>query len=59
MTKLEFTDREMTYLLVVLRKYEESLLASEDEEAGDSVPDLLIVQALRKKLKAAKGGADG
>lgn len=59
MTKLEFTDREMTYLLVALRKYEESLLASEDEEAGDSVPDLLIVQALRKKLKAAKGGADG
>lgn len=59
MTKLEFTDREMTYLLVALRKYEESFLASEDEEAGDSVPDLLIVQALRKKLKAAKGGADG
>lgn len=56
MTELEFTDREMTYLLVALRKYEESLLALEDVEAGDSVSDLLIVQALRKKIKAAKGG---
>jgi hypothetical protein len=58
MTELEFTDRELTYLLVALRKYEESLLALEDDEAGDSVSDLLIVQALRKKVKAAKGSAD-
>ncbi|MBS4053096.1 MAG: hypothetical protein KGZ69_18110 [Methylomonas sp.] len=58
MATLEFTDREMTYLLVALRKYEEILLALEDDEAGDSVSDLLIVQALRKKFKAAKDGTD-
>jgi len=58
MTKLELSDRETTYLLVALRKYEESLLAAEDEEAGDSIADLLVVQALRKKVNEAKGRAD-
>ena len=58
MTKLELNDRETTYLLVALRKYEESLLVTEDEEAGDSITDLLVVQALRKKVNEAKGRAD-
>ena len=58
MTKLELSDRETTYLLVALRKYEESLLVIEDEEAGDSITDLLVVQALRKKVNEAKVRAD-
>jgi len=48
----------MAYLLVALRKHEEALLASEDEEAGDTVTDLLVVQALRGKIKEAKDRAN-
>ena len=58
MTKLEFSDQEATYLLVALRKYEEALMASEDDEVGDSVNDLLVIQALRKKIKDAKTRAE-
>jgi hypothetical protein len=58
MYKLEFNDREMAYLLVALRKHEEALLASEEEEAGDAVTDLLVIQALRRKIKEAKDRAD-
>ena len=58
MFKLEFNDREMAYLLVALRKYEEALLASDEEEAGDAVTDLLVIQALRRKIKEAKDRAD-
>ena len=58
MATLDFSDREMAYLLVALRKHEEALLASEDEEAGDTVTDLLVVQALRGKIKEAKDRAN-
>ena len=59
MSKLDFNDNEMAYLLLALRKHEESLLASEDDEAGDAVTDLLVIQALRRKIKEAKDHADG
>ena len=59
MSKLDFNDNEMAYLLLALRKHEESLLASEDDDAGDAVNDLLVIQALRRKIKEAKDRADG
>ncbi|CAM0999582.1 MULTISPECIES: hypothetical protein [Rhodanobacter] len=54
MSALEFTDRELTYLLLSLKKYEAQLLLSEDEDMGDSVTDLLFVQALMKRLRQAQ-----
>ena len=56
MKTLEFSDREMTYLLLALRKYEEKLQTRDDDEPmGDDLQDLIIIQALRKKIAAAKG----
>lgn len=54
MSTLEFTDRELTYLLLSLKKYEAQLLLSEEEDMGDSVTDLLFVQALMKRLRQAQ-----
>ena len=54
MRSIELSDKEMTYLLLALRKYEEVLSNVSDDEVGDSIGDLLIVQALRKKIKSVK-----
>ena len=54
MKSMEFTDKELAYLLLSLRKYEEKLLADEAEDMEDTVTDLLSVQSLISKLNAAK-----
>lgn len=54
MKSLDFTDKEITYLLISLRKYEERLLAEESEDMEDATTDLLFIQSLIAKLKAAK-----
>lgn len=51
---MEFTDEELAYLLISLRKYEEKPLADEAEDMEDTVTDLLSIQSLISKLKAAK-----
>ncbi|WLI90921.1 hypothetical protein Q4S45_07335 [Massilia sp. R2A-15] len=50
---LNFTDTEVAYLLISLKRYEAQLLSSEDEDMEDGVTDLLFVQALQKKLQGA------
>ena len=54
MKNVEFSDKEITYLLVALRKYEEQLLEEESEDMEDSATDLIFVQSLATKLKAIK-----
>lgn len=54
MRSIELSDKEIAYLLLALRKYEEVLSNVSDDEVGDSIGDLLIVQALRKKIKGVK-----
>lgn len=54
MKNLEFTEKEITYLLISLRKYEEKLIMDESEDMEDAATDLLFVQSLITKLKAAK-----
>jgi len=54
MKSLDFTDKELTYLLISLRKYEEKLLTDESEDMEDTTTDLLFIQSLISKLKAAK-----
>lgn len=54
MKSIEVTEKELTYLLISLRKYEEKLLASDEEEMEDTLTDLLFVQSLIAKLKQAK-----
>ena len=49
MKSIEFTDKEITYLLVALRKYEERLLASDGEEMEDAAVDLVFAQSLSKR----------
>lgn len=54
MKTVDFTDREMTFVLLSLKKYETHLLESEDEDMEDSLTDLLFIQSLQKKLNALK-----
>ena len=54
MQSLEFTAKEIAYLLISLGKYEEQLLASETEDMEDAAMDLIFVQALIRKLKEAR-----
>lgn len=54
MKNLDFTDRELTYILISLRKYEEKMLSDEAEDMEDTATDLLFVQSLISKLKAAR-----
>lgn len=54
MKSLDLTDKEITYLLVSLRRYEENLLTIESEDLEDTSTDLLFVQSLIGKLKASK-----
>jgi hypothetical protein len=55
MNTFNFTDKEVNYLLLSLKRYEKQLLANEDEEMEDTVTDLLFVQHLQKKLKTEPG----
>lgn len=58
MSSIDLSDREISYILLALRKHEEMLLAVSDEDEGDSINDLLIIQALRKKLKSHRQQPD-
>ncbi|HEY0684005.1 MAG TPA: hypothetical protein VGD45_16865 [Steroidobacter sp.] len=54
MKAIELSEKEITYTLIALRRYEKALLEQDDEEMGDTLTDLLMVQSLIKKLSAAK-----
>ncbi|GLQ91531.1 hypothetical protein [Dyella acidisoli] len=54
MINVELSARELTYLLLSLRKYEQGLMAQEEEEMEDTATDLIFIQSLSKKLVAAK-----
>lgn len=51
MKNLELTEREITYLLLSLKKYEAQLLESSDEDMEDTATDLIFIQSLQEKLK--------
>jgi len=54
MKSIDLTEKEITYLLIALRKYEEKLLSSDEEEMEDTTTDLIFIQSLAAKLRAAK-----
>jgi len=57
---VDLSDRELTYLLIALRKHERALREVEDEdEMPQAHEDLLMIQYLIEKLKAAKLQAGG
>ncbi|WP_188792318.1 hypothetical protein [Dyella nitratireducens] len=51
--------KELTYLLLSLRKYEQALLEQESEHMEDAATDLIFVRSPLSKLKAAKEGVGG
>lgn len=51
---LELSEREITYLYLGLKHFEEKLFATMGETVGDEMDDLLMVQWLQKKLVALK-----
>lgn len=54
MIKIEFSNKELTYLLLALKKYERELLSTDDEDMEDSVNDLLIIQGLQIKIASQR-----
>jgi len=58
MKPLELSDSEVAYVLLALRKLEEALLTVSEDDEGDSINDLLIVQSLRRKIKTAREQTD-
>jgi hypothetical protein len=54
MKAIQLSEKEITYTLIALRRYEQALLADEDEEMGDTATDLIFVQSLIDKLNTAK-----
>jgi len=54
MSTIEFTDQELTYLLLSLKKYEAQLLSADEVDMEDAATDLLFVQSLQKKIRAVK-----
>lgn len=48
------SDRELTHVLIALKRYEQTLLEAADDELEDSVNDLLIVQGVLKTLHEVK-----
>jgi|JI102314A1RNA_FD_contig_41_1915173_length_345_multi_1_in_0_out_0_1 hypothetical protein len=58
MKPIEFSDNEVAYVLLALRKLEEALLTVSEDDEGDSINDLLIVQSLRRKIKTAREQPD-
>lgn len=50
MISLEFTQKEIVYLVLALKRYEAELLAQEGEDMEDSATDLIFVQTLRTRL---------
>jgi hypothetical protein len=58
MKAIEFTDKELAYLMLSLRRYEAQLMAADEDDMPDAINDLLFVQGLQKKVKQAQGGGE-
>lgn len=54
MKEIQLSDKEITYTLIALRRYEKALQEEEGEDMEDAATDLIIVQGLISKLSAAK-----
>jgi hypothetical protein len=54
MKNLEFSEKEMTYLLISLKHYERKLRSDENEDMEDAATDLLFIESLIAKIKEAK-----
>lgn len=51
---LDVSERELTYLSLALKHFENKLFADMGEEVSDALDDLLMVQWLQRKLVALK-----
>ena len=51
---VEMSNKELTYALIALRKYEKELLETEAEPMEDAGNDLIFIQALIERFKEAK-----
>ena len=51
---VEMSNKELTYALIALRKYEKELLEMEAEPMEDAGNDLIFIQALIERFKEAK-----
>jgi len=54
MINIEFSPKELAYLLLSLQKYELALLEQEGEDMENVATDLMFVQSLSLKLKVSK-----
>lgn len=59
MVSVELTKREVTYLVIALRRYREGLLKNVGDEIGDEYDDLLMADHLIQRLQSAESQAPG
>jgi hypothetical protein len=51
---LTLSKRELTYTLLALRKYREAILDKDEDELGDDLDDLMLLDNAIEKLKIAR-----
>jgi hypothetical protein len=54
MKAIQLSEKEITYAIIALRRYEQALLAEDGVDMEDTATDLIIVQSLIERLGAAK-----
>lgn len=54
MKAVQLNEKEITYLLIALRRYEQALLAEDGVDMEDALADLIGVQSLLKRLGDSK-----
>lgn len=56
MSTIDFTERELGYLLLALSKYEAQLLHLGGKDMEDRTTDLVFVQSLQQKIESSRPG---
>ncbi|WP_338846889.1 hypothetical protein V8J88_24370 [Massilia sp. W12] len=51
---IEMSNKEITYTLIALKKYEKELLSQDGELAEDAGNDIIFIQAIIERLSQAK-----
>ena len=57
MINIELDKKQIAYVMLALNRYESELLNSEDEDMGDELGDLIMIQNLKHIFKNAKDTA--
>lgn len=55
---LTLSKRELSYTILAVQKYRQSLLDSDDDEIGEELGDLMVLDSALAKLRAVRDEDD-